>query len=260
MTKTNMHRAIIKFQNELVTLLARDARRGEVCYEFDRKASIKDVVEALGVPHTEISRLVVNGEERDFASILKDGDRVAVWPVTGPEVFLEPSMLHPQPLKTIRFLVDVNVGKLARLLRLLGFDAASRPALPDQALAELAQEEQRILLTRDANLLKRRNVEFGRLIRSNDPREQLLEVLGIFGLIEKFRPFSRCLCCNTPLQSVTKEEILHRLLPLTKKYYDSFCQCPGCDRIYWPGSHQERMQDLLAGIKGMLPVATAPPG
>jgi len=113
-------------------------------------------------------------------------------------------------LAEIRFLVDVNVAKLASLLRMAGFDTAYENRRSDAELAELSEREGRILLTRDRSLLKRRQVEFGHLVRSVAPREQLAEIITLYGLQQKGQPFSRCLVCNGRLSTVKKEEVLHR--------------------------------------------------
>ncbi|NOX79827.1 MAG: hypothetical protein GXP57_01815 [Deltaproteobacteria bacterium] len=146
--------------------------------------------------------------------------------------------------------MDVNVGKLARLLRMAGFDTLYDRCWKDDKLVALCCRERRILLTRDLGLLQRKQVEFGRYIRALGPSEQLLEVIGLLGLERHVVPFSRCMVCNCPLQPIAKEKINHRLQPLTRKYYNSFSRCPGCRRIYWPGSHLDGMRQLLPSGAG----------
>ena len=212
--------------------------------ELARRTSIKDFLEALGIPHPEIHRLEVNGAETDFKHLVAADDRIEVFAVPWPLDLTEPSHLTPA-LHPIRFAVDANVGKLARLLRMTGFDTFYEPGLDDAALAETAWRDKRILLTRDIALLKRKVVVHGRLIRHSNPTDQLREVIGLYGLRERIRPFSRCLCCNSGLQEITKAEIIERLQPLTRKYYDDFRICPQCERLYWPGSHRQRMLKLI---------------
>ena len=220
--------------------------------DASRRAGVKDVIEALGVPHTEVGRIAVSGADGadgrdvDFGHILGPGQEVDVWPVAPPLDVTRPSLLRPEPLDGVRFLVDATCGKLARLLRLLGLDAAYDRAWDDQEVAQIADKERRIVLSMDRALLKRSAVAFGRLVRAHDPQEQLAEVLRHFGVRGPWAAFSRCLECNAPLAPVPKAAILHRLQPLTKKYFDTFFRCPACDRIYWPGSHHDRMQEWLA--------------
>ena len=153
-----------------------------------------------------------------------------------------------RPLARLAFLADVNVGRLASLLRLLGQDCALAARDADDAeVAGQAALEGRVLLTRDRRLLRRRIVEHGRLIRANEPREQLLEVVGLYGLGPPFALFCRCLRCNEPLAPVAKAEVLPLLEPRTRLYYEDFYRCGGCGRVYWRGSHHEGMRRMLAG-------------
>jgi hypothetical protein len=226
-------------------------------YPLDRRASVKDVIEALGPPHTEVGRILAHEfgqmREENFHLLLdprgRRPDRVEVFPVVAPWDPTQHSMLRPA-LPALRFAVDANVGKLATLLRMLGFDTAYDRSLDDAGLAELAARERRVVLSKDRALLKRAAVTHGRCIRHEDPEEQLLEVLCLFGLRPPFATFSRCLRCNVPLRPVDKAEIEHRLLPKTRAYYHDFSLCPECDRIYWAGSHQERMQERVARLLG----------
>ena len=171
-----------------------------------------------------------------------------MWPLQPPVDVTTPSRLRPQPFQDIRFVADVNVGKLASFLRMLGFDTYYRPDLQDAECARLAAAEQRIVLTKDAKLLKRKLIVHGHLVREVHPRRQLQEVVHFYGLDSSLAPFSRCLRCNALLEPIDKEAVLHRLEPLTKKYYDRFHRCPGCDQIYWSGSHREKMEHLLAAL------------
>jgi len=225
---------------------------GVVAIRLERKASVKDVVESLGIPHTEVARLTINGREQGFGAILADNDQISVLSFSGPEDIYRLSVLRPPFVRPPRFLVDVNVGKLARLLRLLGFDTIYRPEATDRQLAEMAGREKWVLLTRDATLLKRNLVIHGRLVRASQPWAQVEEIVRLYGLAADLRPFSRCLVCNSLLMPVPKEEIVSRLEPLTKKYYDTFSICPGCARLYWRGTHQERMEGEIGRLRKRL--------
>ncbi len=233
----------LTFHGDLASLLRRQWRgRQQLSQAFTRVASIKDVVESFGLPHTEVGRLEVAGVEVDFSFQVKDGQRIAVWPVSVPWDVLRPSLLRPQPLTNITFVVDVNVGKLARLLRMVGLDVAYDHRWDDRTLASLAEQENRILFSKDRGLLMRNQVVFGRFIRASQPEKQLQEVISLLGLGSKLAPFTRCMECNGKLQAVAKEEIVHLLQPLTKKYYSAFSICSNCRKIYWPGSHLEKME------------------
>jgi hypothetical protein len=240
----------LSFHGNLRDLLARDIAADRPLYHIlERRASVKDVVESFGVPHPEIGLLRANGEEIAFEHIVQEADEhIEIWPLEPPCDVSSPTLLRPEFLPAIAFVVDVNVGKLAGLLRMAGFDAVCSPAFSDAVLAESAQRQQRILLTKDRNLLKRKNVVFGHLVRAIHPWEQLLEVIRLYGLQKLLRPFCRCLRCNGLLHPAAKEQILHRLEPLTIQYYDTFFYCDRCDKIYWPGSHRQKMQISLESL------------
>lgn len=241
----------IRFHHDLPLLLRRSCYRGrqQLRLPLKRRTSIKDLIESLGIPHPEIGHLRINGQEVSFARIVEPGDRIEAWPLIPPLDLTRPTLLRPVLPGRPCFLVDVNVGRLAPLLRMAGFDTACHPALADGDLAALARRENRILLTRDQGLLKHRVVLFGHLIRAEQPEAQLAEVAHLFGLGRQLRPFSRCMRCNGRLLGVAKQEIQDRLEPLTKRYYHSFTRCEQCNRIYWPGSHRERMVALINGLR-----------
>jgi len=229
------------FYGELIDLLSVPNSCGVISYPLTRKASIKDILESLGPPHTEIGHIQVNNRPVSFGHIPRSGQIIGLYPFVPPVDPCQASVLRPTPLPHIQFLVDVNVGKLARLLRMLGINAAFDWSWSDAYIARLAAREGRIVLSKDHGLLKRSSIQWGRLIRAQSPQAQLLEVIHFFGLKPPFALFSRCLTCNTILQSVRKEDIEHRLEPKTKRYYQRFSICPSCQRIYWPGSHHQRM-------------------
>jgi uncharacterized protein with PIN domain len=240
--------ATLFFHGGLAVLLGRGVPGPEVAYPVVRRASVKDVIEALGPPHTEVGSIVVDGLEVGFGHPLSPGERVDIRPVEAPFDVTRPSVLRPLPLDRVAFLADANVGRLAGLLRALGVDTAHDPGLDDAGLARLAAEEGRVVLSRDFGLLKRKTVEFGRLVRAHDPSAQLHEILRVFGLRPPYRAFSRCVLCNAPLVPVPKADIVDRLLPLTRIHYHDFHLCPRCDKVYWPGSHHERMRERIDGI------------
>ncbi len=211
--------------------------------------SVKDLVESLGVPHTEIDVIVVNGTSVDFGHRLVDGDHVDVYPNPGAVGQLPIVRLRPPPLSPVRFVLDVHLGRLARLLRLLGFDAVWGNDASDAELARISADEERILLTRDRGLLKRRSVTRGYFVRAMDRAEQLHEVLHRFDLSGAIRPFGRCLECNGLLERVEKVDVEEHLLPRTRRDYDEFQQCQGCGRIYWKGSHYDRLRALVDEIR-----------
>jgi len=241
----------LRFYEELNDFLSPDRHKKEFGRILPETTSVKDLIEGCGVPHTEVDLILVNGEPSDFDRQIVDGDRVSVYPIFESLDISDVTRLQERPLRNPRFLVDVNLGKLAGLMRMAGFDTAYRNDAGDDELVEQMLEEDRALLTRDRRLLMRRAVQKGYLVRSDHPPDQLGEVIRRFDLAGMVRPFTRCMHCNGLLHRVDKEEVMHRLRPLTKKYYDTFSQCSGCRRIYWRGSHYERLHPKVRSLLGL---------
>ncbi len=240
--------AELRFYAELNDFLPSPMRGVPFRQRLDGRNSIKHVIEALGVPHTEIDLILVNGESVGFDHIVEDRDTASVYPVFESIDVGAITRVRQSPLRDLRFVLDGHLGKLAGYLRMLGFDAAYARDADDHELARVSATQRRMLLTMDRGLLKHRRVTHGYLVRHTDPREQAIEVLRRFDLSDRATPFRRCMRCNGELEAVAKDEIMHRLLPKTKRYYDDFRRCADCDRIYWKGSHFRRMEDFLHGI------------
>ncbi|MBU4264132.1 MAG: Mut7-C ubiquitin/RNAse domain-containing protein [Proteobacteria bacterium] len=239
----------VNFHGNIAELLSRKSEKGPlVSFHLDRRTSIKDLIESFGIPHPEIEEIVVDGKTVDFAYIVDDGIQIEVFPISVKSNFFKPSLLRPDPLEFHRFVVDINVAKLASKLRQLGFDTLLPRNCDDAQLAAIAGCQRRILLTRDCNLLKRKIVEFGHLVRAESPNDQLVEIIKLYNLKNKIKPYSRCFQCNGLLESVAKEAVLPFLEPLTKKYYHVFHRCLDCKKIYWFGSHREKMDVTLHEI------------
>ena len=241
--------AHFRFYEELNDFLPPERRKVEFAHAFDRRASIKDMIEALGVPHPEVELVIVNGESVGFEHIVRDGDRIAVYPVFESLDVSSEVRVRDRPLRTIRFVLDVNLGALARYLRFCGFDSRYHNGIDDEGVARISAEQRRILLTRDRDVLKRRIVTHGYFVRAVDPPDQLSEVFRRFDLYDLAQPFTRCARCNGRLHDVDKAAIVDRLEPLTRKYFDEFRQCDDCGRIYWRGSHVAGIERLIARIR-----------
>ncbi|MGR9107669.1 MAG: Mut7-C RNAse domain-containing protein [Gammaproteobacteria bacterium] len=235
----------LRFYEELNDFLEPSRRKKEFCHSFERRTSVKDMIESFGVPHTEVELILVNGTSVDFSYIVRDGDRISVYPMF-ESLDISPLLkLRSEPLRFPRFVVDSNLGRLTRYLRLLGFDCVYRNDFSDDDVARIASEEHRIVLTRDRFLLRRKIITHGYFVRAMKPRLQVGEVLQRFDLHRLIAPFTRCSRCNGVLEKVDKASIESRLEPLTKKYYEDFRICADCRQIYWPGSHHERAQRLI---------------
>jgi hypothetical protein len=251
-----MSAARFRFYAELNDFLPDQTRGKELTRYFSVSGSVKDFVESFGVPHTEVDLVLANGHPVDFSYPVRDGDRVSVYPVFESLDISPVSRVRPAPLRTLRFLLDVHVGRLAAYLRMAGFDALYGHQASDAELASIVGREGRVLLTRDRYLLMRTAVERGYWVRSTEPKQQLLEVVKRFDLAGSMRPFTRCLECNSILEEASRESVLERLPPRIMDK-DAFRVCPSCQRVYWEGSHHERMSILLRWVKAN--VARPPP-
>jgi len=246
-------KADFRFYEELNDFLPPERRKTWFAYEFTGKPSVKDAVEAIGVPHAEIDLILVNGESVDFSHHLGDCDRISVYPVFESLDISPVTRLRPHPLREPRFILDVHLGGLARNLRLLGFDTLYENDYDDPDIVAIALRDRRIILTRDVGLLKNGSVTHGYWIRNTNTREQLGEVIGRFDLAGSIRPFSRCLVCNGDIVPVPKDSVAATLEPKTRENFDEFFRCESCGKVYWKGSHYERMRQFVEKISGNTP-------
>jgi len=243
-----MSRATFRFYEELNDFLPEASRKRSIEFEFLVAPSVKDAIEALGVPHVEVDLIVVGSCSVGFDYRLEDGDRIAIYPVF-EWIDISPVVrLRPKPLRHTAFVADVHLRKLARLLRLLGFDTVHSSDFGDAEIVAISKSEARIILTRDRQLLKHGAVTHGTWIRSTDPIEQAREVLRRFGLANGVRPFTRCLVCNGGLSRVEKEAVSDRIPPKTAAWIDEYCECDSCHKLYWRGTHADRLDELASTI------------
>lgn len=240
--------AIFRFYAELNDFLPPDKRQRTVIVPLQEPVSVKHLIEAIGVPHPEVELILHNEVPVDFSSIVTDGDRVAVYPLFHRLEMADRPALRPRPPTPIAFILDGHLGQLAVYLRMLGFDTLYRNDYDDPELAQVAHDENRILLTRDRRLLMRKLVVHGYCLRHTAPRQQLLEILGRFGLRPHIQPWKRCIRCNGELVATDKAAIVDRLQPKTRLYYNEFQICQSCHQIYWQGSHFRRMQPFIEEI------------
>lgn len=236
------------------------ARRGrEFSASCAADASVKHVVESHGVPHTEVELILVNGDPVDFAHRPRPGDRISVYPKF--EAFdVRPLLrLRPEPLRQTRFIADAHLGGLARLLRMAGLDTLFSNRYADAEIVAIAGQDGRIILSRDRELLKRREVSHGCYVHALDPEAQFREMITRLDLANSLRPFALCLECNLPLAGAAPAEVADLLPPRVRERCAHFSRCPGCRRVYWEGSHWRRMRERLAGLLAPLPATLPPP-
>jgi uncharacterized protein with PIN domain len=250
-------RASVRFYGELNDHLAPQQRYQTLVREFFVAGSVKDVLESFGVPHTEVELVLINGESSDFARLVQDGDRVALYPVFESLDITPELRVRPQALRETKFVLDVHLGRLAAYLRMLGFDTVYRNCATDAELVRISAAQERILLTRDRGLLKHSAVTRGYWLRETDSRRQAAETVRRFDLARSLRPFTRCMACNELLRPVAKAEVHGRVPPPVEERHEEFHECPVCRRVYWEGSHYRRMRRWIEELT--LTRAEAPP-
>jgi uncharacterized protein with PIN domain len=232
-----------RFYGQLNDFLPAQWRYGRFARPLHAPASVKDVIESLGVPHPEVDVITANGAAIDFTYRVGADDHIAVYPVFRNMDVDGLQRVGIDPPRPVRFALDIHLRKLASLLRLAGFDAV---LLTDDAeVAAVSGREDRVALTRDVGLLKRSVIQYGRWIRNTDAEQQLVEVLDRFGIVDEMHPFARCMECNTPVVHVDIASIADRLPADTREAFTEFRRCPGCERVYWQGLHYVRLVDLL---------------
>jgi uncharacterized protein with PIN domain len=235
----------IRFYEELNDFLPKAKRKTSFSHTFTGNMTVKDVIESLGVPHTEIDLILLNGESVDFKAKPKNGDFISVYPVFESLDVSSLIKLRSEPLRQTKFILDVHLGKLAKYLRMLGFDTLYQNDYEDDKIIEISVNEKRIILTRDIGILKNGKVTHGYWVRSQKPKIQLNEVLERFDLNSQIEPLNRCIECNGQIIRADKEEISALLKPRTRKYFHEFFQCTNCRKVYWEGSHYSKMLEKI---------------
>lgn len=241
--------AVFRFYEELNDFLPEERRKRDFAIEIDRARSVKDAIESAGVPHPEVDLILVDGRSVDFTHLLRGGERVAVYPVFESLDITPLVRLRPLPLRDPRFVADGHLGKLARHLRMAGFDTLCDAGWDDDHIVSISAVQRRTILTRDKAMLRRSDVERGYFVRAVDSEAQLREVVGRMQLEGRLAPFTRCRECNVLLEDVDREAVLARLPEKVQGLYERFRRCPGCERVYWEGTHFERMKGVLERLR-----------
>ncbi len=239
----------IRFYEELNDFLPQYRRKVTFQHTITGRMSVKDIIESLGVPHTEIDLILINHESADFKTKPENGDLVSVYPVFESLDVAGITKLRPKPLRHPRFILDVHLGKLAKYMRMLGFDTLYKNNFEDNEIIEISINENRIILTRDLGILKNSKVTRGYWVRSQKPRVQLDEVLKRFDLFSQIEPLNRCIECNGQIVEVEKDKIASLLKPKTRKYFNDFYQCSSCKKVYWEGSHFSKMLEKINSVR-----------
>jgi uncharacterized protein with PIN domain len=240
----------VRYYAELNDFLPQDKRGYDGLYTIGDNQSISDFFSSIGVTPEKVDLILLNGRSVALHEKLCDGDRLSCYPVFESLNIRDTTRIRPVPLRQPRFILDVHLGKLASFLRMMGFDTLYRPDAADSQLLDISLNEERTLVSKDKELLHHDLLTRGYRVLSDDPREQLVELLHRFDLYSCVSPFSRCIRCNTLLESIQKEKIISRLPPKVQLYYDEYFYCKTCDQIFWKGSHYEKMRAFINGIIG----------
>lgn len=243
----------IRFYEELNFFLPEDKQKKDFSFKFKDRRSIKDLIEACGVPHVEVDLILVNGEPVSFSYIVQNLDRISVYPVFESLDISNVSRLRPLPLRDPKFVLDVHLNKLARKLRLLGFDVDYEKQRDDKTLATISEKENRILLTRDLQLLMRKNITHGLYVRNIIPSKQVTEIIKRLQLQKLIKPFSRCANCNgiiesLPVESKTFQNLKNQIPEGVLDWCKEFSKCNKCNKVYWKGNHYDKIKIFITNL------------
>lgn len=240
--------SLFRFYEELNEFLSQKQRKTSFRYSYIGTPSVKDTIEAIGVPHVEVDLILVDGKSVDFNYLLEGGELISVYPVFESLDLSDITHLREEPLRETKFVVDVNLGKLAHKLRLLGFDTLYKNDFADDEIVEISLKERRIILTRDKGILKYGDVTHGYWVRSDDLKEQIVEVVSRIQLQNSFKPFTRCSVCNGKLHEADKSSLGDQLQDDVLRDYDLFLLCDDCGKVYWQGSHYDRINEWIKNL------------
>jgi len=246
-----MHKIQIRFYEELNEFLPDERKKKRFEHQFIDRTSVKDLIESLGIPHTEVDLILINGKSVNFKYLITDGDDISVYPVFESLDITEVQHLRPKPLRNPMFVADVHLGRLARYLRMMGFDVVYKNNFNDEEIIHFSLTEKRAILTKDRGILKRNEVTHGYWVRSAKVEEQVKEILERFHLQKVIKEFTRCIECNELLMNIDKEKIMDDLPIKVAQLQNEFHKCPSCKKIYWKGTHYNRMLTFIQSLKGI---------
>jgi len=241
----------IRFYEELNDFLPKQKKKKRFEHNFIDRTSVKDLIESLGAPHTEVDLILVNGKSIGFDYIINDKDDISIYPIFESLDISDVQHLRPKPLREPKFIADVHLGRLTKYLRMMGFDVFYKNDLSDEEIVKISAKESRAILTRDIGILKRTEVTHGYFIRNDMVEKQTEEVVNRFDLQKSIKEFSRCIECNMSLVAVEKNKILDELPPKVIQSQNKFYRCPSCKKNYWKGTHYQRMLSFINSLKNI---------
>lgn len=237
--------AYFRFYEELNDFLPPEKRKMKFLHKFGLRESVKDMIESLGVPHSEVDLILVNGRSKGFEYIVTDNDDISVYPVFESFDITNVQHLRPKPLREPKFITDVHLGSLAKYMRMSGLDTVYRNDLTEEEILKISLKEKRAIITKSRNILKRNEVTHGYFVRSEAVENQLEEIINRFHLEKLIKPFTRCMECNVILEKADKNLIFDKIPEKVRDFHNDFYVCSSCSRIYWKGSHYTHMKELF---------------
>ncbi len=237
-----MFEVALRFRGSLVFFLYRRGRRDFFTARYRQRRSLKDLIESYGIPHVEVGAVLSRGSRIDMNYIPGHDDSIVLYPYYWTDDVIDTGSVIPAG--GVRFISDVHLRKLVRLMRFYGHDVLFNAEWDDSELAHVAAAGDRILLTRDSQLLMRKEVAYGYYLRSQNSDEQLEEILARWPLNASRRMRSRCMVCNGIIKRITGDESDYAALtvpPEVAKWCSEYFRCTGCGKIYWKGSHYDRI-------------------
>lgn len=246
-----MHKIYFRFYEELNDFLLEEKRKVRFTHNYTDRASVKDVIESLGVPHTEVDMILVNSNSVGFDYLINEDDDISVYPLFEALDISNVQHLRSKPLRKPKFIADVHLGRLARYLRMMGFDLLYENNFEDDEIVKISLEEKRAILTKDRGILKRSEVTHGYWVRSSRVKDQVIEIIKRFDLKKLIKEFTRCIECNSILEPISKNEIINELPPKVSKSQTEFSRCSSCKKLYWKGTHHQRMLSFIKTIKNV---------
>lgn len=244
-----MNRVRFRFYEELNDYLPEELRKGWIESSAEPGTSVGEKIASFGIPLEEIDLVLVNQQSESFEYILQEEDRISVYPVFESFDISQVSKLRDKPLRELSFICDVHLGRLSKYLRMLGFDTSYLNNYTPQQIIEISNLENRVILSKNIQLTRHKEVTHAYWVRSAEPKEQLKDLIYGLNILKLAQPLTRCLNCNSKLEIIKKEDIINRLEERTAKYYTEFFRCPLCDQIYWKGSHYESMLEFIHQIE-----------
>jgi uncharacterized protein with PIN domain len=245
MNLSDIGSAWLRFYEELNDYLTEKKQKTWFEYRFSGSPTIGEVLHDSGVPASDVDLVLVNGRSMGFSDVIRDGDHISFYPVFEILNITGTTRLRDKPLRDPRFICDAHLGRLARYLRMLGFDTAYSNRISPEEIIEVSKREGRIILSKNIRLTRGEMISRAFWVRSDDPLEQLRELVNKLDLSSLFDTLTRCLECNHKISPIEKSNIIDRLQPNTAKYYEEFYLCPSCNKIYWKGSHYEHMMEFI---------------